>query len=123
MAIRMCPHCGNTVPATRVMAFSDGMECPHCQTRVQVTNGSRMAAAAAGLVVAWLVWRITRGSTNILGFALPVLFAVLAFGIVSPLVLAFTAGLQTAPPPQVFEPVAAHGTHGPSVHDHAGGHH
>ena len=123
MATRICPHCGNTVPATLVMAFSDGLECPHCQTRLQVASGSRMVASAAGLVAAWLVWRITRGSTNILGFALPVLFAILAFGIASPLVLAFTAALRIAPPPQVFEPVAAHGAHGPSVHGPAGGHH
>lgn len=123
MAIRICPHCGNSVPATLVMALSDGMECPHCQTRLQVAAGSRMVATVAGLAVAWLVWRVTRDSANILGFALPVLFAILAFGIVSPLVLAFTAGLRIAPPPQVFEPVAAHGTHGQGVHDHAGGHH
>jgi hypothetical protein len=123
VATRICPHCGNTVPATLVMAFSNGLECPHCQTLLEVGNGSRMVASGVGLVAAWLVWRITRGSTNILGFALPVLFAILAFGIVSPLVLAFTAGLRIAPPPQVFEPVAAHGTHGPSVHGHAGGHH
>jgi len=123
VATRICPHCGNTVPATLVMAFSDGLECPHCETRLQVSSGSRMVASAAGLVAAWLVWRITRGSTNILGFALPVLFAILAFGIASPLVLAFTAGLRIAPPPQVFEPVAAHGAHGPSAHGPAGGHH
>lgn len=123
MAIRMCPHCGNTVPATRVMALSDGLECPHCQTLLRVANGGRMVASGAGLVVAWIVWRITRGSANILGFAMPVLCAVLAFGIVSPFVLAFTAALQIAPPPQIFEPVPAHGAHGPSVHDHPGGHH
>lgn len=123
MATRICPHCGNTVPATLVMAFSDGLECPHCQTRLQVASGSRMVASAAGLVAAWLVWHITRDSTNILGFALPVLFAILAFGIASPLVLAFTAALRIAPPPQVFEPVAAHGTHGASFHGSAGGHH
>lgn len=123
MATRICPHCGNTVPATLVMAFSDGLECPHCETRLQVASGSRMVASAGGLVAAWLVWRITRGSTNILGFALPVLFAILAFGVASPLVLAFTAGLRIAPPPQVFEPVAAHGAHGPSIHGPAGGHH
>jgi len=82
-----------------------------------------MAATAAGLVVAWLVWRVTRDSTNILGFALPVLLSFLAFGIVSPLVLMFTASLRTAPAAPVFEPVAAHGSHAQSVHDHAGGHH
>ncbi len=123
MAIRICPHCGKTVPATRVMALSDGMECPHCQTRLQVASGSRMVASAAGLVAAWLVWKYTQSSTNMVGFALQVLYAVLAFGIVSPVVLAFTAGLRTAPVAQVYQPVPAHGTHGPAVHGHAGGHH
>jgi DNA-directed RNA polymerase subunit RPC12/RpoP len=123
VAARMCPHCGKTVPATRVIALSDGMECPHCQTRLEVGNGSRMIATAVGLGVAWIVWRVTRDSTNILGFALPVLLSFLAFGIVSPLVLMFTASLRAAPSPPVFEPVAAHGGHAQSVHDHAGGHH
>ena len=123
MAIRMCPHCGNTVPAARVLALSDGMECPHCQTRLEVATGSRMIAVTAGLLAGWLVWWVTRGSTNILGFALPVLLSFLAFGIVSPLVLMFTAALRTAPAAPVYEPVAVHGGHGQSVHDHAGGHH
>jgi len=48
---------------------------------------------------------------------------VVAFGIVSPLVLMFTAALRTAPAAPVYEPVAVHGGHGQSVHDHAGGHH
>lgn len=123
MAIRICPHCGQTVPATLAMALSNGLECPHCQTLLEVGNGSRLVASAAGLVAGWLVWLFTRGSSNILGFALPVLFAVLAYGIVSALVLAFTASFRIAPPPQVFEPVAAHGSHGPGAHGHAGGHH
>lgn len=123
MAVRMCPKCGNTVPATRVMTLSDSMECPHCQTRLEVTSGSRMIATAVGLGVAWVVWRLTRDSTNILGFALPVLLSFLAFGVVSPLALMFTASLRTAPAAAVYEPVAAHGGDAQSVHDHAGGHH
>src|SRR5260370_33570320 len=115
LAPRMCPHCGNTVPAMRVISLSDGMECPHCQTRLEVANGSRMAATTAGLAVAWLVWRVTRGSTNILGFALPVLLLFLAFGIVSPLGLMFLASFRAAPPPPVFEAGAAHGGHSTSV--------
>lgn len=116
MAIRMCPHCGNTVPAGLVVAFSDGLECPHCQTRLQVTDGSRMIASAVGLVAGWIAWWGTRASTNILGFALPVLFSVLAFGIVSLLVLMFAATLRIAPGAPVFDLVPAHGSH-------AGGHH
>ena len=123
MAVRMCPHCGKTVPAARIIALSDGMECPHCQTRLEVANGSRMIATAVGLIVAWIVWRVTRDSTNILGFALPVLLSFVAFGVVSPLVLMFTASLRNAPVAPVCEPVAAHGGHAQSVHDHAGGHH
>jgi hypothetical protein len=105
------------------MALSDGMVCPHCQTRLEVAGGSRMIATAAGLVVAWIVWRVTRDSTNMLGFALPVLLSFLAFGIVSPLVLMFTAALRPAPAAPAFEPVAAHSGHGQIVHDAASGHH
>lgn len=123
MAIRMCPHCGNTVPAARVVALSDGMECPHCQTRLEVASGSRMIAVAVGLIAAFLVWRVSRDSTNIVGFALPVLLSFLAFGIISPLVLMFTAALRMAPAAPVFEPVSAHASHAQGVHDHAGGNH
>jgi hypothetical protein len=105
------------------MALSDGLECPHCQTQLQVADGSRMIAVAVGLIAAWLAWSATRASTNILGFALPVLFSFLAFGIVSPLVLIFVAALRIAPGAPVFEPIAAHGSHTPSVSGHAGGHH
>lgn len=120
MAIRMCPHCGNTVPPALVVAFSDGLECPHCQTRLQVTEGSRMIAATLGLIAGWIAWLATRASTNILGFALPVLFSVLAFGIVSQLVLMFNAALRIAPVAPVFDSVPA--SHAPA-HGHAGGHH
>ena len=83
-----------------------------------------MIATVAGLVVAWIVWRLTRDSTNVLGFALPVLLSFLAFGIVSPLMLMVVAALRIAPAAPVFAPpVAAHGGHARSVHDHAGGHH
>jgi hypothetical protein len=67
----MCPQCGKVVPAACVIALSDGMICPHCQARLEVATGSRMLAVTAGLIAGWLAWRLTRDSTNILGFALP----------------------------------------------------
>jgi hypothetical protein len=123
LAIRLCPHCGNTVPAAGVVAFSDGLECPHCETRLVVADGSRMIAVTVGLIAAFLVWRVSRDSTNIVGFALPVLLSFLAFGIVSPLVLMFTAALRIAPSAVIIEPVVAHGGQGQTVHGHAGGRH
>jgi hypothetical protein len=105
------------------MALSDGMECPHCQTRLEVAAGSRMIATTAGLIAGAIVWWATRSMPNILGFALPVLLSFVALGIVAPLVLTFTAVLHTAPAAPVFEPVAAHGGQAQAVHGHAGGHH
>ena len=110
------------------MALSDGMECPHCHTRLEVAGGSRMIATTVGLILAWLVYWVTRESTNILGFALPVLLSFLAFGIVSPLVLMFTANLRNAPLIPVGEQAHDHGaaSHGSAGHDaggHGGGHH
>jgi len=119
----MCPQCGNTVPASGVVALSDGMECPHCKARLEVATPSRMIAVTVGLIAAWLVWRLTRDSTNILGFALPVVLSFVAFGIVSPLVLMFAAALRIAPAAPASELVPAHGGHAQSVLDHAGGHH
>jgi hypothetical protein len=54
---------------------------------------------------------------------LPVLLSFLAFGIVSPLVLIFTAALRIAPAAPVFEPVTTHSAHAPVAHSPAGGHH
>jgi hypothetical protein len=99
------------------------MECSHCQTRLEVATGSRLMATTGGLIAGSIVWWATVNIPNILGFALPVLLSFLAFGIVSPLVLMFTAALRTAPAAPVFEPVAAHGGHGQAAHGHAGGDH
>lgn len=112
MAARICPHCIRVVPAARVLAFSDGMECPHCQASLEVATGSRMLAVTAGLAAGWLAWRLTRDSASSLWFALPVLFSILAFGIVSPLVLLLTAALCPAPAAPTPEPAeASHATH------------
>jgi hypothetical protein len=118
MAIRKCRHCGNTVPAAVVVTLSDDIECPHCRTELAVSDGSRMFSSTVGFVVAGLVYWLTRNSTNILGFALPVLLAVLAFGIVSALVLTLTATLHIATATPIFEPVDSRG-YALSAQDHA----
>ena len=112
MANRACPHCGKTVPAGEVLALSDGMECPHCHTRLQVATGGRILAVWVGLAAGWLVWRLTRDSGGPLGDVLPELYALLAFGIVTPIVLAFSAALELAPaaPAADATPASSHGS-------------
>lgn len=108
MAIRTCPLCMAKVSAGEAVAYSDGMECPGCKTRLEVSAASRMLATTLGLLAAALVWRLTRSSAGVLGWVLPVVYSFLAFSVVAPLFLMATADLRvkTAEPP--LEPVVEH---------------
>ena len=116
MAARICPHCMKPIPARFAVAFSDGLDCPHCETRLEVTSASRMPASFAGLLAGWLAWRLTSNSGDLLGSLLPELYAFLVFGIVSALVLLFTADLQMAPVVPVSQAPAVAHSHAPSHH-------
>jgi hypothetical protein len=61
MAARTCPHCNFRISGTEVAAYSDGMECPNCQTILEVGNGSRYIASTLGFIAAVWVYRFTRG--------------------------------------------------------------
>ncbi len=123
MAVRMCPHCKTELSAPVAASRSNDMECPKCETRLEVAQGSRTISSLAGLAAGAVAWRLSEGSTGDLGGVLPTLYAFLAFGAVSALVLMFTANLRNAPAIPV--PVPAH-TAGPGAHDsggHGGAHH
>lgn len=117
MAARVCPQCMTKVPAGSVVAYSDGMECPGCKTQLEISLGSRFLATLLGLLVAALVWRLTRAAGSMLGWVLPMVYSFLAFSIVAPLFLMFTADLRIKPAEQVAEPLAT------TSHGHAGTHH
>ena len=97
MAVRICPHCKTEISAPEAAARSNDIECPKCATRLEVAPGSRTISTLAGLAAGAIAWRLSAGSTSDLGGVLPTLYAFLAFGIVSPLVLMFTANLRNAP--------------------------
>jgi hypothetical protein len=124
VASRVCPKCSAQVAAGAVAAFSDGIECPGCHTRLEVSPPGRMIAAWAGVAAAYLAWRFTRGGVGPLGGSLPLLFSVLAFGAVSALVTMLAGDLRVAPelPPVEAAPASSHG-HGHDAHGHGGGHH
>lgn len=128
MAIRACPHCKTEISAPESAARSNDIECPKCATRLEVAPGSRTISSLAGLAAGAIAWRLSAGSEGDLGGVLPTLYAFLAFGIVSPLVLMFTANLRNAPVIPVFEPLhgagpAGHGSPAESTGGHGGGHH
>ncbi len=116
MASRACPKCNTQVPGVALAAFSNGIECPGCHTLLEVSPVARMLAAWLGLAAGYLAWRLTRGEPGLLGAALPLLYALLAFGIVSALGTILAGDLRIAPePPPAAAPASAHG--------HGGGHH
>lgn len=117
MAARMCPHCNAEITAANVAVYTNGVDCPKCGTRLEVASGSREISTLAGLAAGAIAWRLASGSTTDLGAVLPTLYAFLAFGIVSPLVLMLTANLRNAPLIPVPEPAHASAGHGSGGHD------
>lgn len=123
MAVRICPHCKNEISAYEAAARSNEMECPKCGARLEVASGSRTISTVLGLAAGAIVWRLTSGSMSDLGGVLPTLYAFLAFGIVSPLVLVATASLRNAPPAPVPAPAHAAASSGHDAGGHGGGNH
>ena len=123
MAVRICPHCKTGVTASNVAAYSFGVECPKCETRLEVAPETRMIATLCGLAAGAIAWRLSINSGGDLGGVLPTLYAFLAFGIVSPLVLMFTANLRNAPVIPVAEAAHDAGTSAHGTAGHGGGHH
>lgn len=102
MGARCCPRCMAVVPAGHAVAYSNAIECPGCKAQLEVSDGSRHLATLAGLLAGVLVWRMTRGAGGTLGWVLPMVCSILAYGVVAPLTLAAIADLRLKPetPPQ-----------------------
>ncbi len=107
MAIRICPLCMGKVPAEDVAAYSDTLLCPHCQKPLEVSRPSRLITTLIGLLAACLVSRFTRGSEGLLGWVLAMVYAVLTWGIVTPLLLMLTADLRIRADQPYAEAVSA----------------
>ena len=118
MAVRICPHCRTEIAAPEVAAHSNNVKCPKCGIRLEVGPATRTISSLCGLAAGTIAWRLSIGSTGDLAGVLPTLYAFLAFGIVSALVLMFTANLENAPAITVPEPA-----HAPNAGGHGGGHH
>jgi hypothetical protein len=121
VAVRICPHCKTEVSAANAAAYSNGIECPKCKARLEVAPGSRTISSLCGLAAGAIVWHLSSGASGDLGAVLPTLYAFLAFGVVSSLVLMFTANLSNAPELPAPEPVQSAGGHGAA--GQGGGHH
>lgn len=123
MAVRVCPRCKTEIPAPEAAARSNDMVCPKCGARLEVGPGSRTISSVAGLAAGAIAWKLSSGVSGDLAAVLPTLYAVLAFGIVSPLFLILTASLRNAPPAPVAAPAHEPVSHAASQHGHTPAHH
>jgi hypothetical protein len=122
VAVRTCLHCRTEISAALAAAYSNDIECPQCKTRLEIAPGSRAISTFCGLAAAAIVWKLSSNSGGDLGAVLPPLYAFLAFGVVSALVVVLTANLANAPAlpaPMPAHEVVGHG----AATGHGGGHH
>lgn len=94
MAIRKCPQCLAVVPAGWTAAQSDTIVCPGCRAPLEVAGVSRHVAVWLGLAGGAAGWMVGLGPSDPIGFVLPVVGAVIGYGVVSGLVTMFSADLR-----------------------------
>jgi len=114
MAIRKCPACLTTAGMGVVVAQSNDFVCAGCGQHLEVTTGSRVVASGAGMVAGYFALRAAPPVYSTLGWAAPTLYALLAYGCVSALLLMTTADLHLIPAPSqpaVADAPASHGDH------------
>lgn len=116
MPDRICPQCRTEIPAVRAAAYSNHIECSRCGACLEVTSFPRAVSVVLGLAAGAFVWWLASGGEGALAGVVPTLYAVLTFGIVTPLVLMYTASFRNAPVLPSIEPGGAAGVQG------AGGH-
>lgn len=111
---RQCPQCQTRIPAVRVAAYSDSLECPGCSSPLEVAAGARYLASAAGLVgAAGLLWWLAPAG-RALDWTVPTLAAFLAYSVVAAVVVMLVGDLvpRAVPPAAPAEDAAAgHGGH------------
>ncbi|MGA8101445.1 MAG: hypothetical protein WB869_04790 [Candidatus Acidiferrales bacterium] len=118
-SIRACPICMAVVPAGKVVAHTNDLVCDGCGKPLEISSGSRDIAVYVGFLAGALIWWVSAHSAqsgSALGWALPIVYAVLAFGAVTPAVLMMFADLRirdvsTVAPSAAAALPTSHGAH------------
>ena len=96
---RSCPLCFVKLPSMTTLVHSDDLICPSCHTALEVSRPSRVFAAFLGVIAAYLAAETVALATPRTAWLLTVVAALLAYGVVSALVLYLVADLVVQPKP------------------------
>jgi len=97
MGNRACPLCFTRVPRTLVLLHTYDMECPACHAALEVSRGSRVIAALAGLVVAFVVVSFADRISETAEWSFQLVAGCVAFGVGAAAWLFFSADLVVRP--------------------------
>ena len=106
MPVLTCPYSLTKIPAVTVVTRSYDLACPSCGKPLEISRISRNIAAIFGLIAGAVAWYLATGesqSHQALGWVFPVVYAILAYGIVAPLALMLTADLSLKSEPHAAE--------------------
>ena len=96
---RACPLCFAKVSRFLVLSRSNDMSCPTCHAALELSRPSRLAASFAGLLAAAFSVHLTHSLHLPAPWFLAMVASILAFGIVSSLVLWLVSDLVVRPQP------------------------
>ncbi|MGB9402866.1 MAG: hypothetical protein WCA98_04960 [Candidatus Acidiferrales bacterium] len=123
MAARTCPYSLTVLPRGYVVAHSYDLVCPGCQKPLEISRVSRNLSVFVGLVAATAAWYFSQYDVAhhaALGWLMQVVHAILAYAIVTAVLLAFTADLSLKSEPHASE---IHASEESGHGGHASGHH
>jgi hypothetical protein len=94
---RACPLCFTKVPRNLVLTRGEELVCPSCRTALELSRASRVLAAATGLIAGFMAAYVVLESLTGGRWAFPMVAALLAYGIVSAIVLFLLSDLVVQP--------------------------
>ena len=82
-----CPLCFARVPRTLILTNTLEVECPACHADLEVSRGSRVLASFVGILAAFVAVRLGGQTSGTAGWTLPIVAAIVSFGVCSTVVL------------------------------------
>ena len=101
-----CPLCFAKVPRTLILTNTLEVTCPACHAELEVSRGSRVQASFVGILAAFVAVHLVAGASGIAGWTLPIVAAVMAYGICAALVLLVFS--EVAVRPKIFPTTFPH---------------
>jgi uncharacterized protein YbaR (Trm112 family) len=93
---RKCPLCFARAPRSLILTVGNDLACPTCHTPLELSRASRVAGAFGGLLCGFVLGHVACGLTRA-AWVLPMVLAVLAYGVGSASVLYFLSDLVVQP--------------------------